>query len=330
MASPYQPLETGHIRILCLHPGNPGDPLRGRLETLHLGNASITQAYSAISYAWNSLELPDLVHLPEGRSISITSSLHGALQRFRTADKDEKFWADAICISQTDSAEKAAQIMRMWDVFAQARTVLVWLGDSTPPDTYAFMQMWRYKAIHLDLNSDPINGGQSDNSRQALIDDTEKCLCCSTPVPAAIPFFKSDERQVWVAGDASISYTQMALDQLLRRPWFSRLWVVQEIAAARSGESILVCCEPSRCKFSHGNSLIVQQADLTRYLGTFSNPSLQIISTCGTSTCRSCMVSESSLGSHGENQNHARIKIKAPCFFGECGGSQNGASLTGM
>jgi hypothetical protein len=38
-------------------------------------------------------------------------------------------WADAICINQEDDAERSKQVVMMGEIYSQAKTVIVWLGE---------------------------------------------------------------------------------------------------------------------------------------------------------------------------------------------------------
>lgn len=139
MASRHEPLAPGEIRVLCLLPGEFGSPLSARLEILQLNDPHAAE-YDAISYAWEDRMFPESLELDDGDTLPITSSLHGALQHFRY----RTLCADAICIRQDDEPEKGAQVQRMWDVFAKACHVLVWLGTSTELDTFHFwaLHVW--------------------------------------------------------------------------------------------------------------------------------------------------------------------------------------------
>jgi hypothetical protein len=121
----------------------------------------------------------------------------------------------------------------MWDVFAQARKVLVWLGDSTPLDTFAFLQIWRL-AAYKDIIAD----GDETNDlflATSILDNTAKCQCCSELISADSPRFSLVDSKVkdhfdrWVRHDAFKMHTRIALDQLLRREWFTRLWLSKKL-----------------------------------------------------------------------------------------------------
>lgn len=53
-----------------------------------------------------------------------------------------RIWIDAICINQSDDAEKSVQVAMMADIYAGAKNVIVWLGEGTDSlEEKAFMDM---------------------------------------------------------------------------------------------------------------------------------------------------------------------------------------------
>jgi hypothetical protein len=238
MASPYQPLKPGQTRILCLHPGERGTPLHGHLEILQLDKTSSAEPYSAISYAWISRDLPDKIQLPDGIHLAITASLHGALQQFRQSSVEKRIWADAVCISQTDIKEKSAQVLRIKDVFAQAHDILIWLGESTLSDSLVFMQLYRIDAC----DRRGVEGADLDND---IVANTSACYCCGELIPThAI----EEHPPGW---DNAGPWTRAALQDLLNRPWFTRLWVAQEVTTAVTSQTVTVNCGPLPQDLTH-------------------------------------------------------------------------------
>ena len=231
---PYKPLKEGEIRVLRLKPGIGDEPLFGTLEHVVLQKAT----YRAISYAWGepvfnksifttSQEFPnttsvfDLIHRSQkikreesrvsiaAQEFSITTSLFDALHRFRDAKKDIHLWADQICINQSDLEERNAQVAVMAKIYGRAREVSVWLGGPEEHHDAAFAMMdflagrWLTSVGELD-NSPPLN----------------------------------TIRLIW-AGRRDIRFSfedgLVGFSTIARKRWFDRLWVVQEVLAARSG-----------------------------------------------------------------------------------------------
>lgn len=97
-----------------------------------------------ISYCWVDATDNISVVCDELR-VLITRSLHGALRRFRPprGTAARLLWADALCINQKDDEEKGKQVGSMDEIFANASSVLVWLGgnvdDRIATDTFTLI-----------------------------------------------------------------------------------------------------------------------------------------------------------------------------------------------
>src|SRR5213078_3406829 len=88
--------------------------------------------FVALSYSWGDKSKTERIYLDEG-SLEITTNLAAALRSRLVLDEIEQMdlkaiWADAICINQEDDNEKSQQVMRMRQIYMQARTI-VWLGE---------------------------------------------------------------------------------------------------------------------------------------------------------------------------------------------------------
>jgi hypothetical protein len=75
--------------------------------------------------------------LINGKRLLVTRNLESFLRRQRDtfSPKEEPsrvFWIDAICIDHTNLEERSKQVAFMADIYEEADTVLVWLGEETP------------------------------------------------------------------------------------------------------------------------------------------------------------------------------------------------------
>lgn len=131
----FSPLTGGRqIRVLHLAPGNPGEPLTGRLVHVRLG----AEPYEALSYEWGSPDKNRLFHFGAGRTLNITESLYNALQdlrherghwpRWLRRMRSRVIWADGICINQGDIAERKRQVAMMGDIYSTASRVVTYIG----------------------------------------------------------------------------------------------------------------------------------------------------------------------------------------------------------
>jgi hypothetical protein len=203
----YAPLEAhDSIRILDLDPVDPENEdaeVWGSLVTTSLENLSVP-FYEALSYAWGSPHKTHELQTPDG-VIPITASLHAALIDIREKDVSLLLWIDAVCINQVDNEEKSAQVQLMGQIYAQATHVLVYLGPAADDSLRAVQLLTHIKT--LDLKEEIGLGSH----RQKYINGLRMSLVPPT----------TDEG--WTAVRA-----------LLRRPWFRRIWVVQEFVMAKS------------------------------------------------------------------------------------------------
>jgi hypothetical protein len=109
------------VEILETHP-----QLRCRLSKVSLLNNPI---FCALSYVWGASKDYQNIDVNDV-SFSVTKSLADALsniqihwaQAFPDRDKtDMRFWADALCINQTDNTEKGFQVPLMRDIYSSSQ-----------------------------------------------------------------------------------------------------------------------------------------------------------------------------------------------------------------
>jgi len=86
--------------------------------------------FEALSYVWGDATVRKPVHVG-GQVFNVTANLESALRALRQEDVSRTIWADAICIDQTNVAEKNHQIPLMGRIYSQASAVLVWLDNPT-------------------------------------------------------------------------------------------------------------------------------------------------------------------------------------------------------
>ncbi|KAK7223193.1 hypothetical protein V2G26_011196 [Clonostachys chloroleuca] len=131
----YNPLNSSQkeIRVLILEPGAQADILRCQLQVVRLHEAP---KYEALSYVWGSRDnMPAL--FVNNHKVQVTENLHAALQRLRDPSHERTLWVDALCINQTDTAEKTTQLAMMSEIYRSTWRCLIWLGrePETPVPT---------------------------------------------------------------------------------------------------------------------------------------------------------------------------------------------------
>ena len=199
------------IRILKLRPGNKDDEIACSIDFRDLFQPG---TYQALSYVWGSNDKPRSIAC-EGKHLAVTENCYRALKAFRSAESDVAIWVDAICINQDAPQERSAQVQLMRYIYAGARRVIIWLGEEAAEDRDAF-------SIIEELERHVVKPwGKFDGLRGFLRNTT------SLPAERAMQ-----------ADSLSVDALEQIV-HLFQRPWFERLWVVQEVRNSR--EAVVVC-----------------------------------------------------------------------------------------
>jgi len=230
---PYRPLTGSAIRLIRILPGEDGTatdtsaPHLLRCKLIHIVfDASPPPQYIALSYVWGNDRRKIEV---DGHVVSIPSNLWHALcaiYQFEAHDAARGYgpfpmeemifrnrrpwmiWADALCINQADSDEKAVQIPRMGKIYSCATEVMGWLGHRPPSGTDPEVindVFEKAKEIHKLIRSD----------RNALTKLKLKSIVGLDEILGDV-----DDVDRFVE-------TVYAIAQL---PYFRRLWIIQEYA----------------------------------------------------------------------------------------------------
>ncbi|CZR59939.1 uncharacterized protein PAC_09834 [Phialocephala subalpina] len=166
--------------------------------------------YTALSYMWdyNTSIFPPLTPWRRRNQISfngalltVKPNLHAALHQLRHETEPRIFWIDAICINQADDNEKTSQVKLMRKIYALAEKTVVWLGQ----ETYVSAQGFKSVRFLADIMR-PSQPHQPRPSSQS---------------------FTGSNRDLWHVG---------AFTLLLRNPYFTRIWIVQEIGLSQNLE----------------------------------------------------------------------------------------------
>lgn len=202
----YRPLSGfREFRLLKLSAGIEEMPLEGVIQHCSLDSPG---QYKALSYCWGSHIKPFKLNTPEG-TLSLTTPLYTAIRRMREPQDSILIWADAICIDQSNNDEKAIQIRLMQSIFQLSECVYAWIGDERDKSDQAIETLMQICTLAVNRDVWPKN---------------------LRPVPTSWAGKKipCDNDPIWDA-----------IENLLRRDWFSRVWVVQELVLA--SKVILLC-----------------------------------------------------------------------------------------
>ncbi|KAI4864873.1 HET-domain-containing protein [Hypoxylon rubiginosum] len=193
------------FRILTLLPGSGDQPLECILEH---GDLADSPPYETISYVWGDpREKVDIIC--NGRTLAITAALAEALRHFRSpSERRRSLWADAICINQNDNEERGRQVRRMKDIYSKASRVLIWLGEERDESDRGITTALHIAHTCRQYISD---GGSLEN--MSFNDELARKLFGKFTDPSEFSRLS-------------------AFAKLVKRLWFTRVWVVQELALA--------------------------------------------------------------------------------------------------
>lgn len=206
MASSLAPLYSSElpgqtIRLLTIEPGELDTALHCSLTEYPLRDPD--HPYHALSYVWgvSSDRKPIICN---SHSVEVTTSLHSALHQYRKRGRTTHLWVDALCINQSNADEKTHQVRMMQDIYKQAAKVIIWLGDQEEHDEMAMKTLGLINAPWETFEGIPLYYNQDASAY-------DQYLAYSLP-------------------DEAIQ----AVSLFLQRPWFQRIWIVQEFLSARS------------------------------------------------------------------------------------------------
>jgi hypothetical protein len=197
------PLQGRNIRLLKIRLGSEETPLEINLVKRRLGSVK----FEALSYVWGKQAARQRIKC-NGRWICVGSSLLDAFGELARRRSTGLVWADAICINQNDDQEKTRQVRMMRDIYEKAERVIIWLGKEQSGDGRGFELA---KSLYQKCD------GASYNM-YATTYDFEDFDCATRGAPNPVPLRSPD----WAA-----------LFAILSHPWFSRIWVVQELLVAQ-------------------------------------------------------------------------------------------------
>jgi hypothetical protein len=192
----YAELLQGHlIRLVDLKPGAHDAPI---IMSLFIVDLEYAPEYEALSYVWGDPTNRVPIQC-NGRQLNVTVNLDAALRRIRHTDRSRMIWADAICINQTNNRECSYHVSFMDRIYRHAKHVLVCMGDDDAQNVGA-------KEVKM------------------LIEEYEKRASDFKAIP---------EMPILAPTDPTLDDPRWkSFGYLMKRPWFTRAWTLQEVGVA--------------------------------------------------------------------------------------------------
>ena len=265
----YAPLQhPDSIRLLVLIPGEMDSPIQTYLAEYRLQE---NPPYEAVSYTWANEEgdcsLSSQIRCDDAR-LWVTKNCELALRYLRETDSERILWVDAICINQKDVGERGHQVGIMRDVYSKAVRVLIWLGEESrdrgpalfhPGDSISSSssEIASGPPSSADSSCREISGheerrddyGETISVSEIFLHFLEKMaaemiqISDSGQDPTSSALYQELISQIYEGWRANASGAGSELRRgftdIFNRRWWTRVWVVQEVVAAKS--AFLIC-----------------------------------------------------------------------------------------
>jgi hypothetical protein len=175
--------------------------------------------YNTLSYMWGDPSIKRRAVLVNDQVMEITQNLwdyfHSEMLDPSHSSERLWLWVDAICIDQRNIEERSAQVKRMKHIYDQAQGCVAWLGPASNDSG---------KAMDLLYNI----GMEQFESQAEIV--TYLAAICEDP-------------------DAFGTGAWKALADFVSRPYWSRLWVMQEIVLSK--HALVIACGGRSILWAH-------------------------------------------------------------------------------
>jgi hypothetical protein len=199
------------IRLLRILPAASDDSiLQCELSTVSLRDER--PEYAALSYVWGDPSVTENIYI-NGSVVPVTKNVASAMRQFRKGCPAKEYasllWADAICIDQSNTEEKTHQVRIMPIIYERAACVMSWLS---PPCGDLYGAMDSIRRLYAT-----VLGSRRDEWK-------------SRSWMSLFPEFWADEA---MPNGSQGNRVWSEIDMLMRNSYWSRSWIVQEMAYAR-------------------------------------------------------------------------------------------------
>ena len=183
-----------HIRLFQIRWG-PNNSIQGKIKRFSLDEPP---RFMAASYCCGTRQSTKPIYLRVKRPntvygyLIVYENLYPLLELFcdfQGFGPDSWWWVDSICIDQSSDTEKDTQVKAMHKIYAAAQNTIIWLGPQSHDS---------------DLAIDFLREMQAQRRQ---MDD------------AQIAVFRQQEN----------AHKWQAVENLLARPWWRRVWTIQEL-----------------------------------------------------------------------------------------------------
>ena len=238
MSYSYTPIDAARraFRLITVLP--PQKTLIGVTLRVKISECDLTAPahYDALSYVWGQGRATRkiIVETDTGpRSLHITPALEQALSAIQGT---APLFVDQICINQGDDAEKAHQVQLMQHVYSSCRRTIVWLGPATRLSDSWF-------ACVQDISEEGVLSWVMGPRVAHFMHVFDAVM------DPAVDVDEQDRRDrddiLALLDRYGDEYDISGYMDVLDRPWFNRLWIIQEACLAPS--VVFICGDKTLC-----------------------------------------------------------------------------------
>jgi hypothetical protein len=195
----YSSLNTT-IRLLRVSRHGEASEITGELESFCLDSPNCPH-FMTLSYVWGSSPVYNKSISLRGGRLPVLESLYPFLDlicNLQESSRNQWWWIDSVCIDQNNAYERDSQVQLMGRIYTQAIKSIVWLGGKSEDSDLAmdFLTFLQKRRWQFD------KGGTVERSA-----------------------FRELRQQQFQA-------KWKAVENLLLRPWWKRVWTLQEFIVA--------------------------------------------------------------------------------------------------
>ena len=217
--------------------------------------------FVAISYSWGAEEPVETILVNE-RPLHVRENCRYALWQASLHFRgDRYFWIDAICINQYDLVEKAIHVNKMYDIYYKAECVLMCIGAHANGSA----EVIRAARGLRDRSSDPIMKRIEDIQHEELTSrHRPDHVGFAGPAWTATVSFDPDINRLRFAtslADGDEQPFNIAYKKLASRSYWCRIWIVQEVLAAKAAQLLCGSDSLSLKELEHLRRLMVYQLE---------------------------------------------------------------------
>lgn len=174
---------------------------------LELATYSIDDAvpWVALSYCWGDQAATETVTVNDNE-LRVRHNLYAFLRQMASEDRRDWIFIDAICINQSDMAERASQVARMGQIYRKAKEVIAWVYLEDSDESRAITKGNRQAEIEIALR---------DWQRLEQVKRT------------------AGQELTYKERQSRTEVVKMVKALILFSNYWSRLWIVQEILLAK-------------------------------------------------------------------------------------------------